>query len=433
MAGPAVSGPLPAPLGDADFVEFDPAQAELGRLLFYDKILSGNRNISCATCHHPTLGTSDGLSLGLGEGGVGLGPDRVSETGRDRIKKRVPRNAPALWNLGAREVHTVMHDGRISVDNVYGNGFNTPAEEWLPSGLNSLLAVQALFPLTSETEMAGDPEENEIGGATNDRIDNVWPIVSKRVRTLPEYGQKFVDAFEHIERADQVTIVEIANALAAFMVQDFTSVDTPFDAYLAGDQDALNAQQHVGMELFFGKANCASCHAGSLLSDQKFHALGLPAFGPGRTRRFDPIVRDVGRLGESDALEDAYRFRTPMLRNVALTGPYGHNGAFPTLMGMLRHHVDPEASRQAWTRQTPVLPDLPWLREVDFVVQNDRLELARQARVRDVYLPQLTEAELQDIEAFLHALTGAKAALAQSEIPQTVPSGLPVDGREIHD
>ena len=77
------------------------------------------------------------------------------------------------------------------------------------------------------------------------------------------------------------------------------------------------------------------------MSDQKFHALALPAFGPGKTRRFDLQPRDVGHMGESNRIEDAYRFRTPMLRNIALTAPYGHNGAYPTLEGIVRHHLDP--------------------------------------------------------------------------------------------
>jgi len=129
-----------------------------GRLLFYDKVLSGNRNISCSTCHHPAFGTSDGLSLGIGEGGSGLGLARTAGSGKSRIKKRVPRNAPALWNLGAKQIDKLMHDGRISRSNIYGNNFNTPAQEWLPRGLSSVIAAQALFPMTSETEMAGANE-----------------------------------------------------------------------------------------------------------------------------------------------------------------------------------------------------------------------------------------------------------------------------------
>ena len=73
------------------------------------------------------------------------------------------------------------------------------------------------------------------------------------------------------------------------------------------------------MNLFYGKANCSSCHSGSLLSDQKFHSIGIPQFGPGRTRPFDPYARDVGRMVETDNINDMYKFKTPALRNVSLT------------------------------------------------------------------------------------------------------------------
>mgnify|MGYP000144407271 CR=1 FL=1 len=87
-----------------DFTQFDPAQARLGRLLFYDKILSGNMNISCATCHHHSLHGADGVSLGIGEGGYGLGPDRLSGlVGTTRVKARIPRNAPAKAGAAVEE------------------------------------------------------------------------------------------------------------------------------------------------------------------------------------------------------------------------------------------------------------------------------------------------------------------------------------------
>lgn len=418
---------LPRALNDADFRPVSAAQAELGRLLFYDKILSGNKNIACGTCHHPRFGMSDGLSLGIGEGGHGLGPDRTPGTGRAAIERRVPRNAPGLWNLGARERQVLMHDGRISVSPLYGNGFDTPAEEWLPQGLASVVAAQALFPMISETEMAGRPEENEIAGRINDRIDYGWPLIAARVRAIPAYGAGFVAAFDHIDAPADVTIVDIANALAAFMEQDFRSDDTRFDAYLRGEDDALNPAQTRGMALFYGDAGCSGCHAGPLLSDHDFRALGLPAFGPGRTRKFDPFARDPGRMGASDRLADAYRFRTPSLRNVALTAPYGHNGAYPTLAAMIRHHLDPVAARAAWPPDMAKLPVVPWLGAVDFVIQSDRLEMARQAQARDIHLAPRHDRDIDDLVAFLQALTGEGAAAQVSRVPATVPSGLPVD------
>lgn len=405
-AGAAAAQDLPQPLTDDDFLSFDMEQAAIGHQLFYDPILSGNRNIACAHCHHPDFGTSDGLSLGIGEGGQGVGPDRTPGSGADKIRKRIPRNSPGLWNLGAKEIHTVFHDGRLSISDAYNNGFNSPAQEWLPDGLNSLLAAQALFPLTSQFEMAGNVAENQVTGAVHDRIDKGWPILAKRVRTDPFFGPAIAAAFDDIETPEDITITHIANSLAAFMAIEWRSTDSPFDQYLAGNADALSPTQKDGMDLFYGKARCANCHSGPLLSDQSFHALGLPPFGPGRTRQWDPFVRDVGRMGESNRLEDAYRFRTPTLRNVALTAPYGHNGAFPDLESMIRHHMDPQESLAKWTPEMAALPNVPWLQKADFVVWDDRFEMDRQRNKIDIEPVTLSEREVQNLVSFLHALTG---------------------------
>ena len=419
-------------LTDADFIPADTAQADVGRLLFYDKVLSGNRNISCSTCHHPAFGTSDGLSLGIGEGGSGLGPARTPGSDHNKIKKRVPRNAPALWNLGAGQIDKLMHDGRISHSNIYGNSFNTPAQEWLPDGLNSVIAAQALFPMTSETEMAGSNEENEIAGAANDRKDYAWPIIAKRVRTIPAYADLFIESFDSIERAEQINITHIANALAAFISIEFRSTDSPFDQWLAGADNAMSEQQLRGKDIFYKSAGCGNCHSGPLFSNQSFKALSLPAIGPGRTRPFDLIARDVGRMGESDRLEDAYRFRVPMLRNVALTAPYGHNGSYPTLKKMIKHHLNPRESRARWTTDLAILPEVPWLQATDFITAEDALEEQRQAAKIDINLPVLTDSEVDDIVAFLHALTGKQAKAQNFYIPDNVPSGLPVDQPELN-
>ncbi|MEO1790363.1 MAG: cytochrome-c peroxidase, partial [Pseudomonadota bacterium] len=137
----AVPAVAERPLTDADFLPVDPAKARLGQLLFYDKILSGNRNNSCGTCHHHEHAGTDGLSLGIGEGGSGVGPERTAGTGTDRIRKRIPRNAPALWNLGHRDIRVLFHDGRLSLADTYENRFDSPAEEWLPDGLDDIVAA----------------------------------------------------------------------------------------------------------------------------------------------------------------------------------------------------------------------------------------------------------------------------------------------------
>ena len=425
--GQLQAGAIPEPLSDADFLLFDEKKAALGQLLFYDPVLSGNRNISCGTCHNHDFGAGDGLSLGIGEGGVGLGPDRTAGVGSDRIAKRIPRNSPGLWNLGAQEITVLFHDGRLSISDEYGNGFNSPAEEWLPSGLDNILAAQALFPLTSQFEMAGNPKENQIAGAAHDRIDAVWPIVAKRVRIIPEYGRLFVEAFEDLREPSDVTIAHVANAIGAFVNSEWRSFDSPFDAWLAGDMAALNPSQTRGLELFFGRARCSVCHSGKLFADHEFHALALPHFGPGRTRRFDPFVRDVGLMGESDRLEDAYRFRTPSLRNVALTAPYGHNGAYRTLESIVRHHLDPVGGFDRWTSAMVSLPHAPWLESIDFVAFSDGRERARLRAKSDITPIELSDRDIADLIAFLKALTGTKSTSGRLGKPPRVPSGLPID------
>ena len=426
-ATPVFATDLPRPLGPDDFITVDPAQAKLGQLLFYDRILSGNKNIACSTCHHPDFGTADGLSLGIGEGGEGLGPDRTPGTGDARIRKRIPRNAPGLWNLGARDLSVMFHDGRLTTADTYENGFNSPAQEWLPEGLDNLLAAQAVFPLVAQFEMAGNPSENEVAGAVHNRIDYAWPILSERVRHIPAYAEMFANTYPHIDNPSDITIADIANSLSAFMIHEWTSFDSPFDAYLAGDKRALSPQQQDGMALFYGEAGCAACHSGPLLSDHEFHAIGVPPFGPGRTRPFDPMLRDVGRMSKSDRLEDAYAFRTPMLRNVALTAPYGHNGAYPTLEGIVRHHVDPLLSFDAWKPEMAALVSVPWLEQADFMVWRDTREIARQKAAITLDPIPLEDAEVAALVAFLGSLTGVEATHGKLGVPDAVPSGLSID------
>ena len=351
---------------------------------------------------------------------------RNAGLGEQKIRKRIPRNSTALWNLGHKSITVVFQDGRLEVSDVYENGFNSPAEEWLPDGLSTLIEAQALFPLVAQFEMAGNPKENEIAGAIHDRIDAAWPILAKRVRVIPEYAEMFVEAFDEVDRPEQITIVEIAKALGDFINFEWRSFDSPYDAYLrTGAPLSINAEK--GRKLFFGNAGCAMCHNGPLLSDQKFYALGLPAFGPGRTRRWDPIPRDVGRMGETDNLDDAYRFKTPSLRNVALTGPYGHNGAYPTLEGIVRHHLDPVKMRATWKRDMANLPSVPWLEEIDFVIQSDRYEMARQGSKIDILPRDLSEHQIKDIVSFLESLTGKTALKGRLGEPDAVPSGLSID------
>jgi len=252
-------------------------------------------------------------------------------------------------------------------------------------------------------------------------------ILAARVADIPEYEQMFVASFDHIESADDIAMVDVVNALAAFIGTEFRNFDSPFDKFLAGDTTAMTDPQLRGMELFFGDVGCSGCHSGSLLSDQQFHAIGLPQFGPGRPPSFDPLPRDVGRMAISHDLDDAYRFKTPFLRNVALTGPYGHNGAMPTLRDMVRHHANPVESRRTWTKDMAGLPKAEWLQDADFKILDEAVEMARQETTLDIGLPDISEDEISDIVAFLNALTGETAQNLPMGVPASVPSGLPVD------
>ena len=167
--------------------------------------------------------------------------------------------------------------------------------------------------------------------------------------------------------------------------------------------------------------------AATLLGDKGFHALGLPSPGPGHSHAPGAVPRDDGRMAETDRPEDAYLFRTPMLRNVAPTAPYGHNGAHTRLEGIVRHRLDPLAARPAWRPGSANLPPAPWLAGTDFAALEDGDELARQEAAIDIALPPRTDSEIADIVAFLDALAGETAGTLPLGRPETVPSGPPVD------
>ena len=234
-------------------------------------------------------------------------------------------------------------------------------------------------------------------------------------------------AFEDVNDPMDIKIVHIANAISAFIIKEWTSFDSPFDDFIYGNINALSPIQKKGMDLFYGKAKCSSCHSGSLFTDQKFHALAIPQFGPGRTRRMDPYTRDVGRMGESDNIEDMYKFKTPSLRNVTLTSPYGHSGAYPTLKGIVKHHLNPLAMYKKWKPSMANLPKAQWLEKIDFVVFSDKREQRRLLSRVDINPTEITEDELNAIVSFLEALTGKSENNRPLGKPTIVPSGLPVD------
>ncbi|MFK8017524.1 MAG: cytochrome-c peroxidase [Gammaproteobacteria bacterium] len=423
---------LPKPITDAEYYDFGApprAKVELGRLLFFDKLLSGNQNISCATCHHPNLGSGDALSLPVGEGARGLGTSRGTGAGDDAIVERVPRNAPALFNLGARTFTHMFHDGRLAVDGSQPSGFQNPAGDDLPLGLETVLAAQAMFPVTSATEMAGQAGENSVADAA--ALGNlagpggVWQQLADRLRANPEYVALFTSVFADVGSAADIQFLHAANAIAAFENVAFRADQSPFDRYLSGESQALSARAMEGLDLFYGVAGCGGCHEGSFLTDGRFYSIALPQIGPGKGDG-PSTHEDFGRERVSGLTRDRYRFRVPSLRNVALTGPWGHDGAFGSLERMLRHHLDPVNSLEKYDPDEARLAPRGDLDLID-VQTHEALGLRNAlAASNDLAPVSLSDRQVAALMDFLHALTDP-ASLDQSEwVPARVPSGLPL-------
>jgi len=422
--------PLPAPLRDADFMAVSAAEAKLGHLLFYDPILSGNRNIACATCHHPTLGTSDGLALGMGEGGLGLGPARVVDPANPP-EEFIPRNAPALFNLGAHEITALFHDGRIEKDPSRPHGFRTPMGADMETGFSGVLSAQTMFPVLSPSEMAGHVHENDIAKAVRSgRITGpggAWDIITHRVAETKGYPALFAAAYPDIRQGRAIHFTDISNAIAGFMAAEWRADNAPFDAYLRGDKTALSAEALAGMQLFYGELGCASCHSGALLTDHSFHAMGVPQLGPGKHADFENHRRDLGRMRVTGQASDAYAFRTPSLRNVTATAPYGHTGAYADLRSFLQAHSAPRAALQAFTGDGVKLAALTDHLEdalYPLTIKEDRAALLAAIEVED---RPLSESDLTALMAFLESLTDSGAITGTLGIPAAVPSGLPLD------
>ncbi|WP_065333660.1 cytochrome c peroxidase [Tritonibacter mobilis] len=402
----------------------DMAAVELGQMLFYDPILSGNRNISCATCHHPRFGTGDGLSLGLGEGGIGLGPDRRADPA-NLPEQRIPRNAPGLWNLGAPEFTVMFHDGRLEDNPEHPGGIRTPLGDDMVAGFDDALAAQAMFPVLSADEMAGHYSENEVAEAVRlgqlSTPGGAWDRIAARVEAIPAYRAGF-DAV--LGEGAPITFADIGNVLADFIRFEWRADMSPFDAYMLGQGD-LPAPALHGMELFYGKANCSQCHSGWFQTDHDFHALAVPQIGPGKAARFEAHNRDEGRIRVTGQSQDAFAFRTPSLRNVSLTAPYGHSGAFTTLEGVVQHHMSPEQSLNGYDTTEAILPNLDGAE--DWNIQQNAQERAALIAPVDVPPISLNPDEVADIVAFLRALTDEDAAAGRLGVPESVPSGLRVD------
>lgn len=248
-----------------------PEKIELGRRLFFDKRLSRDQTLSCASCHDPARGYSIGERFARGVGGV---------------EGRV--HPPTLVNVAYNTFQ--FWDGRIG-----------------GLGQEDSLERQALEPIRDPHEMDLDPEE-----------------AARRLNADPGSRRAFQAVF-----GGAATPERIAKAIATFE-RTLLFGDSPYDRYEAGDRKALSEAAMRGRKLFFWKATCSACHRGPNLTDNAFHpSVALPSGNEAESEA--GLVTDEGRFAVTGDVADRGFFKTPTLREVARRAPYMHNGSLATL------------------------------------------------------------------------------------------------------
>lgn len=313
---------------------------QLGMKLFYSKSLGGEYDTACVSCHHPMLGGGDNLSLPIGthaENPDILGPDRMLKAGKELA---VPRNAPSTFNVIFYQ-ETLFHDGRIqTVENHDLKGISTPDVPHKTDDLlggDNLVQAQARFPIISHAEMRGDfmPDSHNqtVRRALAERLKKNW---------LSEFRKGF--SHPNGTAKELITEQNISAAIAEYE-RSQVFINTPWRKYLQGDDKAISKQAKNGALLFFtpaseGGSNCSSCHTGDFFTDEKFHNTAIPQIGIGQGEG-KTKSNDYGCYTVTKKEEDKFRFRTPHLLNVEVTGPWGHDGAYTTLEGISRHMLSP--------------------------------------------------------------------------------------------
>ena len=271
-------------------------KVELARLLFFDPILSGNKDVSCATCHQPEFNYAEFLETSIGVNGKGSGSKRQFLLPNDI--PFVKRNSQSILNVAFNGIRN---------DAVYHAESAPMFWDLRAKGLEE----QALVPIKTLEEMRGHQYQEE----------KVMDEILVRIRKIPEYNKRFATVFKD---NSPVSAENLARALAAYE-RTLVANNSRFDQYMRGDSNALSRGEKEGLNLFL-KTGCAKCHSGPMLSDFKLHTLGVP---------------DSRNRSESDSGGNGdYAFRTPSLRNLRYTAPYMHSGKFNTLEQVLQFYED---------------------------------------------------------------------------------------------
>lgn len=393
------------------------AKAKLGKKLFFTKGLGGDNDSACVTCHHPVLGGGDNLSLSIGTGAEIsdlLGPGRFHDVnavgGIYDGGPTVPRNAPTTFNIALWD-QALFHDGRVEslgktpgANGDDGSGISTPDSESFgvadPDAGATLAAAQSRFPLTSAEEMQGFTFQ---AGSTSAELRTA--LVEKL--TASGWGAHFAMAYDDTT----VTHQRIAEAIGEYE-RSQVFVDTPWKAYVEGDKTVISESAKRGAKMFFssieeGGANCTSCHAGDFFTDEQYHVLATPQIGRGKGVG-ELGNEDFGRSEVSGNLAEKYKFRTPTLLNVEVTGPWGHAGAYTELENMVRHMLNPADAianydfSQLETNANIQFDNM----QANTGLALNQLETNRINNVSEVHQNvDFTEEDVTDLVEFLKALT----------------------------
>ena len=301
------------------------AKIRLGKLLFFDPILSGDKDVACASCHHPSLAFAEHRDLSIGVNGQGLGSKRFFQQPNDIPFTK--RNSPTIVNTAFNGI-----DFRNSYDPQHAPMF----WDLRAKGLEE----QALEPIKSLEEMRGRQyTEAEIMGE-----------VLSRLKALPAYRNYFIEAFGPDE---PISEQNLGKAIASYE-RTLLGNNSRFDQYMRGDESAISLSEKEGFQVFI-QAGCGSCHNGPMFSDYQKHVLGVPL---------------NSKLEWPDrGIDSSFAFRTPSLRNLRYTGPYMHNGSLPSLKRVLEFYEDIAGGKV----RNPYVDkeDLdPLIREVDLKVKD---------------------------------------------------------------
>lgn len=300
----------------------------LGKALFHEtaialdpRIAGSEETYSCASCHHAGAGFQAGVQQGIGEGGSGFGSfgaGRLPSASYTETDMDVqPIRTPTAMNGSYQEL--MLWNGQFS-----GTGGNLGTEaQWTvgtPKHVNTL-GYQGL-------------ETQAIAGLTVHRM-----VIDKDKLFTYGYKALFDAAFPDFPEADRYTAETAGLAIAAFE-RTMMSNEAPFQKWLAGQEDAMSENEKAGALLFFGKANCVSCHTGPALNSMEFHALGMGEFeGPGVYGVATGDVADAGKGRGSFTQDpaDDFKFKVPQLYNLTSSPFYGHGGNFTTLKSVIEY------------------------------------------------------------------------------------------------